>query len=143
MGAIIAGAGEAEQQHVYAFGNNLGLAFQLQDDWLDSFGNPSTFGKQKGGDILANKKTFLLVHALEKAGQSDKKVILDLLAAETGDKVDRMIEIFISSGVGVAAQSAKNQYMEKAYAHLDLIGVPAAKKIALKELAGYLLERER
>ena len=142
MGAIIAGAGDADQQHVYAFGKNLGLAFQLQDDWLDSFGNPSTFGKQKGGDILANKKTFLLVHALEKAGQSEKRVILDILAAENGEKVDRMIEIFISSGVDLAAQSAKKKYMEKAYTNLDLIGVPAANKTALKELAGYLLERE-
>lgn len=142
MGAIIAGSGDADQQHIYAFGKNLGLAFQLQDDWLDSFGNPSTFGKQKGGDILANKKTFLLVHALEKAGQSEKRVILDILAAENGEKVNRMIEIFISSGVDLAAQSAKKKYMEKAYTNLDLIGVPAANKIALKELAGYLLERE-
>ncbi len=62
MGAIVAGASEEDQHHIYAFGKNLGLAFQVQDDYLDSFGNPSTFGKQTGGDILANKKTFLLVN---------------------------------------------------------------------------------
>ncbi len=142
MGAIITGAGETDRQNIYGFGKNLGLAFQLQDDWLDSFGNPSTFGKQKGGDILANKKTFLLVHALEKAGQPEKKIMLDLLETERPDKVDRMIEIFSSSGVDQAAQSAKEIYMEKAYAHLELVGVPPANKLALKELAGYLLERE-
>ena len=142
MGAILGGAGEAEQQHAYAFGKNLGLAFQLQDDWLDSFGNPSTFGKQRGGDIIANKKTFLLVHALEKAGRSGKKLILDLLASGGSDKVDRMIEVFISSGVDLAAQVAKKQYMEKAFTHLEEIDVPPDNKTALRELADYLLERE-
>ena len=91
MGAIIAGAGEEDQQHIYAFGKNLGLAFQVQDDWLDSFGNPSTFGKQTGGDILANKKTFLLVHALEKAGTRQKAIDSELYCImPPPDKVDRM-----------------------------------------------------
>ena len=72
MGAIIGGANEEDQKNIYAFGKNLGLAFQVQDDWLDSFGNPSTFGKQRGGDILANKKTFLLVHALENAAERNR-----------------------------------------------------------------------
>jgi geranylgeranyl diphosphate synthase type II len=142
MGAIVAGAGLDDQQHLYDFGKNLGLAFQLQDDWLDSFGNPSTFGKQKGGDILSNKKTFLLVHALEKAGLTEKQTILELLNTNPTDKVERMIKLFHSSGVDQAAQVAKNNHMEKAYSHLDSIRVPAANKNALKELAIYLLERE-
>ena len=79
MGAIIAGANEEDQQNIYAFGKNLGLAFQVQDDWLDSFGNPSTFGKQRGGDILANKKTFLLVHAFGKCRAKKRVRIIQQL----------------------------------------------------------------
>ena len=142
MGALVAGASEQDQQHIYAFGKNLGLAFQVQDDWLDSFGNPSTFGKQKGGDILANKKTFLLVKALETARDPEKRTIRELLLSAGPDKVERMIEVFRISGVDGAAQEAKMNYMESAYANLDSIGVPAANKIALKELAAYLLERD-
>src|SRR5688500_2476619 len=65
MGAILGGAGKGNQDHLYEFGRNLGIAFQVQDDYLDAFGDPSRFGKQVGGDIMANKKTFLVIHALE------------------------------------------------------------------------------
>jgi geranylgeranyl diphosphate synthase, type II len=142
MGAIVAGAPEEDQHHIYAFGKNLGLAFQVQDDYLDSFGDPSTFGKQTGGDILANKKTFLLVKALENAGPDNKKAILNLLHYSGPDKVQRMIELFRAAGVGPAAQAAKKSYMEKAFKHLDSIRVPVEKKESLKELAAYLLERD-
>ena len=67
MGAILGGAGEGNAKHLYEFGRNLGIAFQIQDDYLDAFGDPEKFGKQVGGDIVANKKTFLLIHALEVA----------------------------------------------------------------------------
>ena len=142
MGAIIAGASEENQENIYAFGKNLGLAFQVQDDWLDSFGNPLTFGKQKGGDILANKKTFLLVHALENAGPLEKQNIKNLLQSDAPDKVEAMIEIFRSTGAGQAAEEAKVKYMEKAEAHLERIKVPFENKVALKELAFYLMKRE-
>jgi geranylgeranyl diphosphate synthase type II len=142
MGALVAGASVQDQQHIYAFGKNLGLAFQVQDDWLDSFGNSSTFGKQIGGDILANKKTFLLVKALEMAGDSEKRTIRELLLSNVQDKVQRMIEVFRISGVDEAAQAAKKNYMERASAHLESIGVPSSHKNDLKELAGYLLERD-
>ncbi len=114
MGAIIGGANEEDQKNIYAFGKNLGLAFQVQDDWLDSFGNPSTFGKQKGGDILANKKTFLLVHALEYAGRKGMQNIQQLMHEDGPDKIARMIEIFRSAGADQAAEEAKKKYMEKA-----------------------------
>ncbi|HEY4936731.1 MAG TPA: polyprenyl synthetase family protein [Puia sp.] len=142
MGAVVAGATAADQKNIYEFGKNLGLAFQVQDDYLDSFGNPSTFGKQKGGDILANKKTYLLVQTLEKAGAPEKQAIQELLNTTTRDKIERMIEIFQASGADIAAQAAKKKYMEKANTHLDLIPVPSENKIALKELADYLLERD-
>jgi geranylgeranyl diphosphate synthase, type II len=142
MGAIIGGANEEDQKNIYAFGKNLGLAFQVQDDWLDSFGNPSTFGKQRGGDILANKKTFLLVHALENAGREEIQNIQLLMHTDVPDKIVRMIEIFRSTGADQAAEEAKKKYMEKAEANLEMIGVPVDQKIALRELAQYLMERK-
>jgi geranylgeranyl diphosphate synthase type II len=142
MGAIAGGAEQKDQQFIYDFGRNLGLAFQVQDDWLDAFGDPSTFGKLKGGDIVANKKTFLLVKALESASPKGKQELKELLLYSGTDKVERMTLIYKESGVGQAAQEAKNYYMKKAYASLERISVPVDRKNDLKELAGYLLERE-
>jgi geranylgeranyl diphosphate synthase type II len=142
MGAIAAGAKQTDQELVYDFGRNLGLAFQVQDDWLDAFGDPSTFGKQKGGDITANKKTFLLVKALESASPERKQELTELLIYSGADKVERVTFIYQESGVGQAAQEAKNYYMDRAYASLDRISVPAERKNDLRELAAYLLERE-
>jgi geranylgeranyl diphosphate synthase, type II len=141
MGAIVGGAVAEDQMHIYAFGKNLGLAFQVQDDWLDSFGNPSTFGKQVGGDILSNKKTFLLVSALEKANSAQKQSIHSLLQSIAPDKVERMMELFRSTGVDQSAQQAKKAYMDSAYFHLGKINVPENNKTALRQLAEYLLER--
>jgi geranylgeranyl diphosphate synthase, type II len=142
MGSIAGGAGQTDQQLIYDFGRNLGLAFQVQDDWLDAFGDPSTFGKLQGGDIMANKKTFLLVKALESASPENKQELEELLIYSGPDKVERMTFIYQESGVSQAAQEAKNYYMEKAYQSLERISVPAERKNALKELAVYLLERE-
>jgi geranylgeranyl diphosphate synthase, type II len=141
MGAEIAGASACDQQHLYDFGKNIGLAFQVQDDWLDSFGDPSTFGKQNGGDILANKKTFLLVHALAQANPEEKSSIEKLLASSPQDKIEKMIALYKSTGADRAASLAKQHYIEKAFSHLTLIEVPVEKKTALRELADYLLER--
>ena len=141
MGSIAVGAKQTDQQLVYEFGRNLGLAFQVQDDWLDAFGDPSTFGKLKGGDIIANKKTFLLVKALESASQERKQELAELLIYSGADKVERVISIYNESGVGEAAQKAKNHYMEKAYTSLDSISVADERKNALRELAEYLLVR--
>jgi geranylgeranyl diphosphate synthase type II len=142
MGAMVGGAGEGDQKNIYAFGKNLGLAFQVQDDWLDSFGDPSTFGKQRGGDILANKKTFLLVQALEKASAEQKQSIQDLLRHSVPDKIERMMELFRATGVDKAAQKAKQAYMDTAYFHLGSINVPDKNKAPLRELADYLMERK-
>ncbi|HZZ74883.1 MAG TPA: polyprenyl synthetase family protein [Puia sp.] len=142
MGSIAAGAKQTDQQLIYEFGKNLGLAFQVQDDWLDAFGDPSTFGKLKGGDIIANKKTFLLVKALESASQERKQELAELLIYSGADKVERVISIYDETGVGRAAQEAKNFYMEKAYTSLESISVPVERKKSLRELAEYLLERQ-
>jgi geranylgeranyl diphosphate synthase, type II len=141
MGAEIAGAKHSDQQHIYAFGKNIGLAFQVQDDWLDSFGDPATFGKQNGGDILANKKTFLLVHALAKASREERLKIENLMNSSPTDKIEKMIALYKQTGADQAASLAKQHYIEKAFSHLAFIDVAAENKTALLELADYLLER--
>ena len=75
LGAVLGGAGEGNQNHMYEFGKNLGIAFQVQDDYLDAFGDPQKFGKQVSGDILANKKTFLMIHVLETANDEQLKTL--------------------------------------------------------------------
>ncbi len=142
MGAIVASAPVSDQRHIYEYGKNIGLAFQIQDDWLDSFGDLSTFGKQIGGDIQSNKKTFLLVKALEKGNAEQKKIIRDLLSSSPSQKIERMIEIYRRLGVDHEAQSVKKQYMETAFNHLQEIAVPEENKKALRDLAVYLIERD-
>src|SRR5258705_11922324 len=90
MGAIAGGAEQTDQQLIYDCGRSLGLAFQVQDDWLDAFGDPSTFGKLKGGDIVANKKTFLLVKAMESASSERQQELTELLMYSGADKVERV-----------------------------------------------------
>ena len=80
MGAIIVNASEADQNRCYEFGRNLGIAFQLQDDYLDAFGNPETFGKQVGGDIIENKKTYLYLKALEFSSEEDQQQLKQLFS---------------------------------------------------------------
>jgi geranylgeranyl diphosphate synthase type II len=141
MGAVIAGAGTVDQQHLYEFGKNLGLAFQVQDDWLDAFGDPATFGKQTGGDIVQNKKTFLLMQALESASAIQKEEILQLLGESGPDKVQKMLSLFKTCGADFAADAAQHQYLSQALIHLEELRVPAERKVPLRELALDLLKR--
>ena len=142
IGAILGGAGEANQLHLYEFGKNLGIAFQNQDDYLDAFGDPEKIGKQVGGDILANKKTFLLIKALESAGADDKKELQYLMKADVPDKVSRVQQIFRNSGVHTWAASLKDQYISMAYKHLEDIAVISSRKEPLKALAQFLVKRD-
>ena len=141
IGAIIGGAGLGNQDSIYKFGKNLGIAFQIQDDYLDAFGDPDKFGKQVGGDILANKKTFLLIHALEAASPQQKNDLMTLLAGNDADKVSRVLSIFRDCGVDDWAQKLKETYYEKALKNLEEMAVLTARKYELEKLAGYLLQR--
>lgn len=142
MGAVLGGAGEGNQQHLYEFGRNLGIAFQIQDDYLDAFGDPEKVGKQVGGDILANKKTFLLIKAQETMPAAEKQELSDLLAGQEADKVNRVLRLFRNAGVDTWAYELKNQYMKTALFHLDEMAVLSVRKKPLQELASYLMERE-
>jgi geranylgeranyl diphosphate synthase type II len=142
MGAILGGAGERNQNLLYEFGRKLGLAFQIQDDYLDAFGDPEKFGKQVGGDILSNKKTFLLIHALQVAPAELKEELKQLLKNEQADKVNKVLQIFKDCKVDEWALQLKNKYLDEALAHLEDIAVLSKRKQPLKELAQFLVQRQ-
>jgi len=142
MGAILGGALDRNQQLLYEYGRKLGLAFQIQDDYLDAFGDPARFGKQVGGDIKANKKTFLLLHALQTAGANERKELEELLQTDSEDKVARVLRIFRTCGVDQWAKELKERYANEAFAHLDDVAVVSARKTPLMELGHYLIQRD-
>lgn len=142
MGGILGGAGQRNLQHLYAFGRDLGIAFQIQDDYLDAFGDPAKVGKQPGGDILANKKTFLLIKALESGNAGEVKVLKELMQTNPPDKVEQVLAIFRKSGVDKWAFDLKEQYIKAAIQHLDDIAVTSYRKEPLQQLAHFLVQRE-
>lgn len=141
MGSILGGASEGNCRYLYEFGRNLGIAFQIQDDYLDAFGDPEKFGKDVGGDIRQNKKTFLLVHALE-SGENCKKELLQLMKENPADKVARVLAIFRECRVDEWARSLQLQYLDKALENLESIAVVSGRKKPLVELAEFLIRRE-
>ena len=143
MGAILGGASVSNCQHLYEFGKNIGIAFQVQDDYLDAFGDAAIFGKEPGGDIKQNKKTFLLIHALEVANTAQKKELNELLISNAPDKVEKVLAIFKSCGVDDWAEGSKAKYMQEAFAHLESIAVVSDRKKPLIELANYLMNRNQ
>jgi len=142
MGAILGGASEGNCRHMYEFGKNLGIAFQVQDDYLDAFGDPEKFGKEPGGDIRQNKKTFLLLYALEVADLEQKKILQQLMAEDTADKVQKVISIFKDCHVDDWAKELKEKYLQAALKHLDDIAVLSSRKKPLQELAEFLIQRD-
>jgi geranylgeranyl diphosphate synthase type II len=143
MGAIIGGGSEHNQTHLYEFGKNVGIAFQIQDDYLDAYGDPFVFGKQPGGDILVNKKTFLLLRAFKEANATQRQHLEYLLQHHPENKVDEVLQIFRDCKVDQWAEQEKLKFCDQAYKHLDDIAVLSSRKGALKELADYLLTREK
>lgn len=142
LGAILGGASQGNQLHLYAFGQNLGIAFQVQDDYLDAFGDPEKFGKQPGGDIVANKKTFLMTKVREVAGSSQQKELDRLQRENPSDKVERTLSIFRDCGVDKWAGNLKNDYLNLALEHLEEMAVLSSRKEPLKKLAYFLIQRE-
>lgn len=143
LGAVLGGAQEGNQRRLYEFGKNLGMAFQVQDDYLDAFGDPKKFGKQVGGDIIANKKTFLLIHAFEVGSVEQTKELERLATSDDPEKINKTLQIFRDSGVDKWAIDLKEKFLQDAFMHLDEIAVISSRKNPLKELAHFLIEREQ
>ncbi|PSL21431.1 polyprenyl synthetase family protein [Dyadobacter jiangsuensis] len=142
IGAILAGASEADQHHLYEFGKYVGVAFQIQDDYLDVFGSDEKFGKQCGGDIKSNKKTFLLLKAFELASARQRRQLETLMATDHQDKVMEMTRLYEECRVGEWARNQKRYFHQLAFSHLDKMLLPASAKRPLTELADWLLARE-
>lgn len=144
MGAIIAECSQEDQQHLYEYGKNLGIAFQLQDDYLDVFGNSEIFGKQTGGDIIENKKTFLYLKSLEKAPGSQRKLLEGLFSIHPenpSDKIETVTNIYLESGVTKDTQAAIQQYVAGALVHAQALQISAENKQLLTDFAQYLTGR--
>ncbi len=143
MGALLGGATEGNANKLYEFGKNLGIAFQLQDDYLDAFGSTDKLGKQNGGDIIANKKTYLHLSAVGNANHLQRKEIDDVLLMESTDKVPAMLNLFASTKADEACRQAVQQYSDMAFKCLEEAAVVSKRKEPLFELAQYLLMRDR
>lgn len=144
MGAIVAETTEENAALIYDFGLNLGIAFQLQDDYLDAFGDPETFGKQVGGDIIENKKTYLYLKALEFSKADDKEQLLHLFSIQPTDNTNKIAsvkEIFVSSGAANATQDAIKDYTLKAFDTLEKMEISDEKKMVLKVFGEKLMNR--
>lgn len=146
MGAIIAGADEADAELMYRFGEMTGLAFQLQDDLLDVYGDEKTFGKAIGGDILNNKKTFMLIKALEMAKGDDHKELMAWINAENPDKAEKIAavtNIYTRVGVREMVENRIAAYNAEALAALDKVNMPEDGKNAFREFAYNLMNRNK
>ena len=144
MGAIIAEASEHDQMAIYEFGKNLGIAFQLQDDYLDAFGDPKTFGKQVGGDIIENKKTFLYLKALAFSSEEDQQQLKHLFSLTTNDKmvkIEAVKDIFETSGSAEATKQEIVHYTNKAFSILESLNISEDSKEDLKEFGKQLMNR--
>ncbi|MFL5752241.1 MAG: polyprenyl synthetase family protein [Bacteroidia bacterium] len=146
MGAITAGAPDKDGRNLYEFGKHTGIAFQLKDDILDVYGDAEKFGKQVGGDILSNKKTFLLLHTLEKADNKQKEELLSWVGKKEFDpaeKISAVRKIYDQLEIRKAAEIELSLHYTKGLAHLDLISAEADKKQKLRHFTDELMKRER
>ncbi len=146
IGAIVAGADANNQQAVYDFGINLGLAFQLQDDIFDCYGDVKVFGKMTGGDISDNKKTYLYLKALELASEEDKNILRQLFSMPKGrdeKKIETVLAIYDKYNVRSIVTDLMTKYYEDSLKNLDSIEVSEERKQVLREYAAYLYTRNK
>jgi len=142
MGAIIGGANETDQQALYDFGCWIGTAFQLQDDILDLYGDPDFFGKKVGGDIVQNKKTILVIQAINLAKDNHKQRLRDLLSASDEiTKVEEAVRLFNELGVKQKAEEIRDQYISKAWEMLNKLSVPDEGLDILRSISNKLIHR--
>jgi len=145
VGAIIARASEEKAKQIYSFGENIGMAFQLQDDLLDAFGDTSIFGKKTGGDIRTNKKTYLYLKALEISNEKDRERLKELYSINDEDnqeKVKEVLELFNKYNIDQLTRDLMEDYYGKAIVYLKQIQLSSSKEEVLIGLADTLMQRD-
>ena len=145
IGACLAGAPEEDARKLYDFGMKMGLAFQLQDVLLDVYGDPKVFGKNIGGDILCNKKTYMLITALQQADDAQRAELEGWLSAtncEPAEKIAAVTRLYNKVGVGERCMERVEAYYNEGLAVLDSVALPAERKQVLKEFACSLMNRK-
>ena len=146
MGAILAGADEEDASNLYNFGEKLGLAFQLQDDLLDVYGDPKVFGKAIGGDITSNKKTYMLINAMLRADEKQAAELKKWISAEHFDKAEKIkavTEIYNNIGIRELCEKKINDYFEQARLSLQKVNLPDEKKTQLQHFTDLMMKREK
>jgi geranylgeranyl diphosphate synthase type II len=146
IGALMGNADEQEAELLYRFGINLGMAFQLQDDYLDTFGDEKIFGKNIGGDILADKKTFLLIKAFEKAGNEEKEILDRYIGnkeVDPADKIAQVKDVFSRLGINEITEKKADQYFTDALNRLNDLPKSRNSKDPLMKLSNLMMRREK
>lgn len=148
IGALLANAPAQDVENLYKFGEAIGLAFQLQDDYLDVYGDPAVFGKEIGGDIVSNKKTYMLINAFQKAEGKDKEMLVKWIATPVtqknrGQKVAAVTSIYNKLGIDLMAKAKMEEYYEQALQALAEVNVPDNKKEVLLSFAAKMMKREK
>lgn len=146
MGALIAGGSDEEAEKIYNYGKNIGIAFQLQDDLLDTFGSYEKVGKKIGGDIVQNKKTYLYLKAIELSDDSGRSEIRKIYSNDTtlseDEKIEKVTKLFSGLVVDEYARQVRDAYLDLSNAHLDSLAIAEDRKTALKALGLQLVNRD-
>lgn len=145
IGAILADASAEDADNLYKFGEQIGLAFQLQDDYLDVYGDSKVFGKEIGGDITSNKKTYMLINAFNKANDAQRKELTRWVSArdfDRNEKVDAVTRLYNEIGIDQLAQDKIAYYFAQSKKYLDAVNVPEEKKEELRKYAQKMMKRQ-
>ena len=145
IGAILGGASEADQENLYRFGEQIGLAFQLQDDLLDVYGDPKVFGKNIGGDITSNKKTYMLINAVNRANEAQRKELTGWIQAtdfDRNEKVKAVTRLYDEIGIRQLCEQKIESCYALAHEYMDKVSVAEDRKTELKAYAAAMMHRQ-
>ena len=146
MGALLAGASAKDADLLYQFGEKIGLAFQLQDDLLDVYGDPKVFGKAIGGDITSNKKTYMLINAVNRANDAQRTELMKWIEAKTFDRAEKVAAVtrlYDEIGIRQLCEEKINFFFEQGKALLEQVSVVSERKEVLRQYTNAMMHREK